>query len=74
MTDVQALLVAIAEGDLECVPVLADRLENEGDARAQGVREMVTAPLYRYTPGTMIGSVRRVTRDDKENARRKLPC
>jgi hypothetical protein len=38
--DIEGLLTAIAEGDLDAVPILCDLLEERGDARAERLRAL----------------------------------
>jgi hypothetical protein len=47
VTDLQALLVPIAEGCLDGLPVLADWLEDHGDGRARAARAGVDCSPYR---------------------------
>jgi hypothetical protein len=47
VTDLQALLVPIAEGNLDGLPVLADWLEDHGDGRAGEVRVRLVQSPYR---------------------------
>ena len=47
MTDIDALTLALQRGDHGVLLVLADALEEAGDPRAEGIRQVVTLGHYR---------------------------